>query len=81
MEKRFGDAYKEVSREDKMTGSKFMNTFEVSKRKFSDMEEEMLVTLPLWMNKDKIPASVSSNEQYHWRDGEVILTQQVVLPS
>jgi hypothetical protein len=74
MEKRFDDAYKEVEHEQKMTGSKFMKAFEVNKRMFGGMEGEVLVNMPLWMNRDKIPDTVST-EQYHRRDGEVVLTK------
>jgi hypothetical protein len=57
-----------------MTGSKFMKAFEVNKRMFGGMEGEVLVNMPLWMNRDKIPDTVST-EQYHRRDGEVVLTK------
>ncbi|PVH96163.1 actin-like ATPase domain-containing protein [Periconia macrospinosa] len=68
MLRRFGFAYATVKREHKMTGSKFMNHFEVNKRTFEPGVP--LVGMPLRMAE-----VTESSDHYHKRDGEVRLTQ------
>jgi hypothetical protein len=72
MLERFGSSYSSIEREEKITGSEFMEKFEINKQNFG--RGVPLVDMPLRMsNVDK--ALSEDGKYYHELEGQVKLTE------